>query len=214
MVGADLLVLLSDVDGLYSADPRRDKGATHIARVAELSPEIDAMAGGVNTEAGVGSGGMATKLAAARIAASAGCATLIAPGPRRAPLSAVEAGARATLIEPATTPAAAYKAWIAGSLAPQGFVTVDAGAASALRAGKSLLPAGSRRSMAASRRATPSWSRAEDGREIARGLSRYDAAEAARIMGCLGRDRGPARLHRRRLADPRRRPGAQRRARA
>ncbi len=183
MVGADLLVLLSDVDGLYSADPRRDKGATHIARVAELSPEIDAMAGGVNTEAGVGSGGMATKLAAARIAASAGCATLIALGARRAPLSAVEAGARATLIEPATTPAAAYKAWIAGSLAPQGFVTVDAGAASALRAGKSLLPAGVKAVDGRFEKGDAVVVRAEDGREIARGLSRYDAAEAARIMG-------------------------------
>jgi glutamate 5-kinase len=141
------------------------------------------MAGGVNTEAGVGSGGMATKLAAARIAASAGCATLIALGARRAPLSAVEAGARATLIEPATTPAAAYKAWIAGSLAPQGFVTVDAGAASALRAGKSLLPAGVKAIDGRFEKGDAVVVRAEDGREIARGLSRYDAAEAARIMG-------------------------------
>src|SRR5579871_2022934 len=102
MVGADLLVLLSDVDGLYTADPRRDPDATHMPRVAALTPEIEAMAGGAN----VGAGGMATKLAAARIAAAAGCSTLITLGRRPAPLQAVEDGAQATLFEAAATPAA------------------------------------------------------------------------------------------------------------
>jgi glutamate 5-kinase len=104
MIGADLLVLLSDIDGLYSSDPRRNVDASHIPLVSELTPEIDAMAGGMNTDAGVGSGGMATKLAAARIAASAGCATLIALGAKAAPLNAVEAGDRATLIAASTRP--------------------------------------------------------------------------------------------------------------
>jgi glutamate 5-kinase len=141
------------------------------------------MAGGINAEAGIGSGGMATKLAAARIAASAGCATLIALGARAHPLAAVEAGARSTLIQPALTPAAAYKAWIAGSLAPQGALTVDAGAASALRAGKSLLPAGVKAVEGRFEKGDAVVVRDEAGREIARGLSRYDAAEARAIMG-------------------------------
>ena len=203
MVGADLLVLLSDVDGLYSSDPRRDKAARHIPLVAELTPEIDAMAGGINAEAGVGSGGMATKLAAARIAAHAGCATLIALGAKAAPLSAVEAGARSTLIEAATTPAAAYKTWIAGSLAPQGALVVDAGAANALKAGKSLLPAGVKAIEGRFDKGDAVVVRDEQGREIARGLSRYDAADAEKIAGArsgeiearLGYTAGPTLIH-------------------
>jgi glutamate 5-kinase len=110
MVGADLLVLLSDVDGLYTADPRRDAAARHIPHVAALTPQIEAMGGGAHT----GSGGMATKLAAARIAGAAGCSTLITLGRRERPLEAAEDGARSTLFAAAATPAAAYKAWIAG----------------------------------------------------------------------------------------------------
>ncbi|MCX8498899.1 MAG: glutamate 5-kinase, partial [Caulobacteraceae bacterium] len=128
MIGADMLVLLSDIDGLYTADPRSNPSAQHIPVVHEITPEIDAMAGGANSGAGVGTGGMATKLIAARIAGGAGCATLITIGSGEAPLKAAEEGARSTLFEPSTTPAAAYKQWIAGSLAPQGRVTVDAGA--------------------------------------------------------------------------------------
>jgi glutamate 5-kinase len=146
---------------------------------------------------------MATKLAAARIAASAGCATLIALGAQAAPLSAVEAGARTTLIEAATTPAAAYKAWIAGSLKPQGAVVVDAGAALALRAGKSLLPAGVKAVEGRFGKGDAVVVRDEAGREIARGLSRYDAAEAEKIAGArsadiesrLGYTAGPTLIH-------------------
>ena len=183
MIGADLLVLLSDVDGLYTADPRRDPDAAHIPVVTELTDAVDAMAGGANAEAGVGTGGMATKLMAARIAAAAGCATLITLGSRPAPLAMVEAGARATLIEPATTPAAAYKSWIAGSLAPQGELGVDEGAVRALLAGKSLLPAGVRAVEGRFDKGDAVIVRGPDGREIARGLARYDADEARRIMG-------------------------------
>ncbi len=203
MIGADLLVLLSDVDGLYTGDPRRDPAAEHIPVVRELTPEIDAMAGGPNATAGVGAGGMATKLMAARIAAAAGCATLITIGGRPAPLGAVEAGAKATLFEPHVSPAAAYKAWIAGSLAPQGSVTVDAGAASALRSGKSLLPAGVRHVEGRFEKGDAIVILTEEGREIARGLSRYDAADADRIKGLksaaieavLGYTEGPTLIH-------------------
>jgi glutamate 5-kinase len=203
MTGADLLVLLSDVDGLYTSDPRRDASAAHVALVSELTPEVEAMAGGINRAAAVGSGGMATKLAAARIAASAGCATLIALGARAAPLRAVEDGARATLIEPATTPAAAYKAWIAGSLAPQGAVVIDAGAVQALRTGKSLLPAGVKAVEGRFGKGDAVVVRDEAGVEVARGLSRYDAADAERIIGArsaeiearLGYTAGPTLIH-------------------
>jgi glutamate 5-kinase len=188
MIGADLLVLLSDIDGLYTADPRRDPAARHVPTVDELTPEIDAMAGGVNTEAGVGSGGMTTKLAAARIAAGAGCATLIALGSVKQALSAVEGGARATLIRPHVTPAAAYKAWIAGSLAPQGALVVDAGAAAALRSGKSLLPAGVRVVEGRFEKGDAVVVRDQAGGEVARGLCRYDAEEADKIKGLRSAD--------------------------
>ena len=203
MVGADLLVLLSDIDGLYTADPRRDPAARHIPVVSELTPEIDAMAGGSNTDAGVGTGGMATKLAAARIAAAAGCATLITLGSRPSPLGAVEDGALCTLFTPSTTPAAAYKAWIAGSLAPQGVLVVDAGASTALRAGKSLLPAGVRSVEGRFEKGDAVIVRDQDGYEIGRGLARYDAGDAAKIAGvksanieaALGFTAGPTLIH-------------------
>ena len=183
MVGADLLVLLSDIDGLYTADPRRDATAQHLAEVREITSEIEAMAGGPNKVDAVGSGGMTTKLVAARIAAAAGCATLITLGRRPAPLGAAEAGERATIFAPHSTPAAAYKAWIAGSLAPQGAVTIDAGAANALRAGKSLLAAGVRAVEGRFGKGDAVVVRDVAVREIGRGLARYDAVDACRILG-------------------------------
>ncbi|WP_374573548.1 glutamate 5-kinase [Phenylobacterium sp.] len=183
MIGADVLVLLSDIDGLYTADPRREPDARHLARIERLTAEIEAMAGGANAGAGVGTGGMATKLAAARIAQSAGCATVITLGTRPAPLKAVEEGERSTVIEPATTPAAAYKAWIAGSLAPGGALIVDEGAAQALGRGKSLLAAGVRRVEGRFGKGDAVVIRDEAGREVGRGLSRYDAADAERVCG-------------------------------
>ena len=199
MIGADVLVLLSDIDGLYTADPRRDPTAEHLPRVARLTPQIEAMAGGSNASAGVGVGGMATKLAAARIASAAGCATVITLGSRPSPLAALEAGARATVIEPSTTPAAAYKAWIAGSVAPAGALTIDAGAAAALLKGKSLLAAGVTGVDGAFGKGDAVVVLDEKGLEIARGLVRYDAAEALRIRGlrttaieaALGYSEGP-----------------------
>jgi glutamate 5-kinase len=203
MIGADLLVLLSDVDGLYTADPRKDSSAQRIPVIAELTAEIEAMAGGSNADSGVGTGGMATKLIAARIAQGAGCATLITLGRRPAPLQAVEDGAASTLIEPSISPSAAYKQWIAGSLAPQGSVTIDAGAVTALKAGKSLLPAGVRKVEGRFGKGDAVLVVDQAGREVARGLARYDAGEAERIMGlrsdaiegALGYTEGPTLIH-------------------
>jgi glutamate 5-kinase len=185
MIGADLLVLLSDVDGLYTADPRRDPSAAHIPVVETLTPQIEAMAGGANASAGVGTGGMATKLAAARIAHGAGCATLITLGRRDGvgPLQAVEDGARATLFTPNATPAAAYKQWIAGSLSPQGALVVDAGAADALKRGKSLLPAGLCGVEGAFDKGDAVWIKDAAGQLIAKGLASYGAKDAALIQG-------------------------------
>jgi glutamate 5-kinase len=183
MIGADVLVLLSDIDGLYTADPRRDPAARHIPRVTHLTAEIEAMAGGANVGAGVGTGGMATKILAARIAQQAGCATVITLGSRPAPLAAVEAGEAATVIEPALSARAAYKAWIGGSLAAHGGLTVDAGAAKALASGKSLLPAGVTSVEGRFGKGDAVVVRDDQGREIGRGLSRYDSVDAERIRG-------------------------------
>ncbi|MBI1404493.1 MAG: glutamate 5-kinase [Caulobacter sp.] len=183
MIGADRLVLLSDIDGLYTADPRNDPSASRLERIETLTPEILAMAGGANAGAGVGTGGMATKLTAARIAQAAGCATIITLGRRPHPLGALGEGAAATLIEAATTPAAAYKAWIAGSLAPSGTLTIDAGAARALAGGKSLLAAGVTGVEGRFGKGDAVRIVSEDGAEIGRGLSRYDAADAEQIAG-------------------------------
>ena len=140
MIGADLLVLLSDVDGLYTANPNGDNSATHIGEIAQITPDIMAMAGPAN--AAYASGGMVTKLEAARIATSAGCQMIICNGQSPAPLSRLEAGARCTIFAAALSPHTARKQWIAGALTPKGTMRIDDGAARALRAGRSLLPAG------------------------------------------------------------------------
>jgi glutamate 5-kinase len=183
LVSAEVLVLLSDIDGLYTADPRADPTATHIPRVSQLTPQIEAMAGGANAQADVGTGGMATKIEAARIASEAGCATIITLGSRSRPLAALEAGALSTVIEPATTPKAAYKAWIAGALAPAGTLVVDAGAAGALKRGKSLLAAGLTAVEGVFEKGACVRIVDLDGQEIGRGLVRYEAGHAQRICG-------------------------------
>ncbi len=180
---ADLLVLLSDVDGLYTADPRRDPNAAHLPLIETLSPDILAMGGGANAEAGVGTGGMATKLAAAQIARSAGCATIIASGQTLSPLSAIRDGARATLIAAPDGPMAAYKQWIAGSLSPTGVLTLDAGAVTALKAGKSLLPAGVTGVSGGFEKGDCVRLIDPDGRAVGVGLAAYAADEAARLRG-------------------------------
>ncbi|MBL0968930.1 MAG: glutamate 5-kinase [Brevundimonas sp.] len=141
---ADLLVLLSDIDGLYDADPRSHPHARHMPLVETLNAGVMAMAGDSNADAAVGTGGMRTKLEAARIARSAGCATIIASGLNDRPLGAIADGAPATLITAPAGPMAAWKAWIAGSVDPAGRLIVDEGAVAALKDGKSLLPSGVR----------------------------------------------------------------------
>jgi glutamate 5-kinase len=181
MVSADTLVLLSDVDGLYTADPRRDGGARRLNEVREITPEIEAMAG--EAPAGYSSGGMVTKLAAAKIALAAGCRMAIAPGQAAHPLRALEEGGPCTWFVPKTEPLTQRKRWIAGTLSPAGAVIVDAGAARALGQGKSLLPAGVREVAGEFERGDTIVVRGPDGREIARGLSAYSAADVRRIRG-------------------------------
>ena len=180
---ADLLILLSDVDGLYTDDPRQNPSASHLPLVETLTPEVLAMAGGANAEADVGTGGMATKLEAARIARSAGCATLIVSGLAHRPLAAVGTGARATLITAPATPMAAYKSWIAGSLEPAGTLTVDTGAADALGSGRSLLASGVRVVEDRFDRGDCVRVTGETGQALGVGLAAYAAEEMERIRG-------------------------------
>ena len=181
MVQADQLLLLSDIDGLYTADPRRDPAARHLPVVAALTPEIDAMGG--DPPPGYSSGGMRTKLAAARIATQAGCAMAIALGKVEHPIEAVAAGARCTWFLPAPDGRTARKRWIAGSLQPLGRLLVDAGAARALTSGRSLLPAGVRAVEGEFERGDAVVVLGPDGATLARGLSAYASGDARRIAG-------------------------------
>jgi glutamate 5-kinase len=180
MASAECLVLLSDIDGLYTADPGKDPNAEFIPEVREIDARIDAMASGPTS--GVGSGGMTTKVAAARIAVGAGCSLCIASGHRTHPLAAIESGERCSWFLPTASPVATRKQWIAGTLKPSGILTVDAGASDALRNGKSLLPAGVVS-------VTGQFGRGDtvsvmyQGVEIARGLVAYQASEAQLIAG-------------------------------
>lgn len=181
MIGADLLVLFSDIDGLYTAPPASDPSAVHIPHIERITPAVEAMAGGAASE--LSRGGMRTKIEAAKIATGAGAAMLIAHGGPKNPLRAVDAGARCTWFSPQSSPERARKTWIAGALEPKGVLVVDAGAAKALRAGASLLPAGVRRVDGAFARGDAVAVRDETGREIGRGLVAYDRDDAARIAG-------------------------------
>lgn len=181
MIEADQLVLLSDIDGLYTADPKRDPSSRHLAVVEAMTPDIDAMGG--DPPPGYSSGGMRTKLVAARIATGAGCAMAIALGHVDHPLAALEAGARCTWFMPAPEGRSARKRWIFGSLQPQGRLVVDAGAARALAQGSSLLPAGVRALNGEFGRGDPIEVTGPDGAALARGLSAYASADAARIIG-------------------------------
>lgn len=180
---ADLLILLSDVDGLYTTDPRRDPQAQHLPVIQKLTPEILAMGSGANADAGVGTGGMATKLKAVQIAGSAGCATLIASGMCDHPLAAVQKGARATLFHPSTAPLHAWKQWIAGSVAPAGSLHLDEGAVRALTHGKSLLPSGITSVNGRFEKGDSLALIAPDGARIGIGLSNYPSEDIASIKG-------------------------------
>jgi glutamate 5-kinase len=181
MVQADQLILFSDIDGLYDADPKRHPLATHIPVVRALTAEIEALGG--EPPPGYSSGGMRTKLLAARIATEAGTAMAIALGHRDRPLSALVDGARCTWFLPAQEARSARKNWIAGSLLAAGAYSVDAGAARALAAGGSLLPAGVRGVSGNFQQGDAVLVLGPSGERLAQGLSAYDSADAARLAG-------------------------------
>jgi glutamate 5-kinase len=192
MVSADTLVLLSDIDGLYTADPRKDADARLLPEVEEITAEIAAMAD--TSRSSVGTGGMVTKLAAAKIAMAAGCRMVIAAGDHPHPLARVRGGAPCTWFLPERSPQAARKLWIGGTLNPAGSLVVDAGAISALALGKSLLPAGVLAVEGDFGKGASVAIRTESGEILGRGLCAYSAADARRIIGhktreieaCLG----------------------------
>ncbi|MEM6462745.1 MAG: glutamate 5-kinase [Pseudomonadota bacterium] len=181
MSGADMLVLLSDIDGLYTAPPDSDPKAEFLHHVDAITPAIDAMAG--DTGSDLSRGGMRTKIEAARIATKAGCAMIIASGKVDHPLKAVESGARHTLFAPSASPVTARKTWIAGQLEPAGRFFVDDGAQEALKSGKSLLPAGVRKVTGSFQRGDTVAICNPAGYEFARGLAAYGADEAILIAG-------------------------------
>jgi glutamate 5-kinase len=202
MAGADCLVLLSDVEGLFTADPNRNPDARFISQVTAVTPEIEAMAG--RSASAVGSGGMTTKILAAKIAVAAGCHMCIAAGHHPHPVRRLEEGGRCTWFVPTETPLAARKQWIAGTLRPAGALSIDAGALQALAGGKSLLPAGVVRLAGRFDQGDTVSILAPDGTEVARGISAYSDADVARIMGrksadiagILGYRSGDALVHR------------------
>lgn len=180
MMSADCLILLSDVDGLYTAPPGAP-GAKRLDIVSEITRDHDAMAGG--TVSGMGSGGMLTKLEAAKIALPAGAHMIIASGRIAYPLKSIMEGGPCTLFLSAASPVASRKRWIQGVLVPTGALIIDAGAVAALRSGASLLPAGVRRVEGQFGRGDAVRILSSDGFEIALGLVAYDAADAQKIAG-------------------------------
>ena len=186
MISADLLVLLSDIDGLYSTNPRQSSGAVHVPRVDSLSDDVMAMAGSAN--AAYASGGMVTKLEAARIAMNAGCGMIICNGQGARPLSAVMSGARHTLFRAEHSPLTARKRWIGGSLTPRGALRVDAGALRAIRQGRALLPAGVTSASGSFDRGDLIAIEDETGQVIGHGLTAYSAADTRVILGHKSRE--------------------------
>jgi len=182
LVMADALILLSDVDGLYSADPGQDPAASHIGEVHQITEQIVAAAR--ETQSDIGSGGMATKVQAARIATHAGCSTIVSSGAIERPLSALAAGGRCTVFHAQGTPAAARKQWLAGALEVRGQVCLDDGAARALRAGGSLLPVGITEVSGSFQRGDVVSVVDRLGVELGRGLAEYSSDEARQIAGC------------------------------
>lgn len=181
MMSADCLVLLSDIDGLYTAPPGSNPNAERIDVVRAITPEIEAMAGDAGSE--LSKGGMVTKIEAGKLALASGCNMVIASGHAMHPLKALAQGAPSTWFLAPSDPVAARKRWIAGQLEPKGAIEIDAGAEKALKAGKSLLPAGVRAVDGAFDRGDAVVIRNGDGREIGRGLIAYGRGDAERIIG-------------------------------
>jgi glutamate 5-kinase len=181
MMSADCLVLLSDIDGLYTAPPGRGVEARRLEEVRAITPEIEAMAGSAGSE--LSRGGMVTKIEAGKIALSSGTNMVIALGKTMHPLRALSEGAPCTWFLAHSDPVTARKRWIAGQLEPKGSVEIDPGAEKALLSGKSLLPAGVKRVEGAFERGDAVVIRAADGRELGRGLIAYARADTERIIG-------------------------------
>ena len=181
MASAELLVLLSDVDGLYDAPPGTGAQAHLVPLVMQITPAIEAMAGAAGSQ--LSRGGMQTKIEAAKIATRGGTHLVIASGRLAHPLEAVAQGAPCSWFLAAANPVTARKKWIAGSLEPKGVLTIDAGAVTALRSGKSLLPAGVVRIEGQFARGDAVIIRGPDGKEVGRGLIAYDVEDAAKIKG-------------------------------
>ncbi len=188
MSGADLLILLSDVDGLYTGNPKTDTTARHLPQIAEISPEIEAMGGEAISE--TSKGGMKTKLMAAKTATAAGCALIIMEGDQPNPLTALENGARHSWFAPKGDPQAARKRWIA-AMKPRGEIHVDAGAAQALQQGKSLLPAGVTQITGRFQRGDPVAILGPMGEGLGKGLAGYESGEAQAIKGQHSREIAP-----------------------
>ena len=181
MVSADMLVLFSDIDGLYDANPRSNPNANHLARIDAITPEISAMAG--DAASGLSSGGMRTKIDAGAMALAAGCHMVIAEGGQDHPLQRLIGGERASWFVAAMKPQVARKHWIATTVAARGAVVVDDGAAKALSDGKSLLPAGVKQVNGNFDRGDTIEVRDLTGRILARGITAYASAEAEKIAG-------------------------------
>jgi glutamate 5-kinase len=202
MMSADLLILLSDIDGLYTAPPHQNPEAHFLPVVEAITPDIESMAGAAASE--YSRGGMKTKLDAGKIANAAGTAMIIASGTRLNPLGAIDKGERSTLFKASTSPVNAWKTWISGNLEPSGRLVIDEGALIALKSGKSLLAAGVREVHGQFMRGDTVAVTGADGREAARGLIAYDAADAVKIAGhktseiaaILGYDARSAMIHR------------------
>ncbi len=186
MIGADVLVLFSDVDGLYTAPPGSDPSARHLPVIEQITPEIEAMAGGPASE--LSRGGMRTKVEAAKIAVAGGTHMIIADGREKNPLGTIRAGGRCSWFLSASNPAAARKTWIAGALEPRGTLVVDDGAVRALQGGASLLPVGVTAIEGSFGKGDAVLIRDKAGRVLGRGLSAYDSGEAARIIGRPSRE--------------------------
>ena len=186
MISADCLVLLSDVAGMYNGDPGESDSAELIPVVEQITPELEALAG--ESKTAFGSGGMVTKLAAARICMSAGCATVIASGKHLKPLARITAGEPCTWFIPERSPLAARKQWIAGALKPRGKLIVDQGAEAALAQGNSLLPVGVVGVAGEFERGDPVTLVALDGRDVGRGLAAFSSADARKVIGQKSND--------------------------
>lgn len=203
MTGADLLILLSDIDGLYDKDPKKHKDASFISDIPQITPDIEAMAGNADSN-GLGSGGMTTKLTAARIATQAGTSMMITHGHPSRPIQRVQQGAKASFFHANLDRPTARKAWLAGRLHLTGEITIDDGAYQALQKGRSLLPSGITAIKGQFERGDAIAVITQAGKTIARGISAYGHEEAKRIKGrhskdiaqILGYDRGEVFIHR------------------